>query len=358
MEPAVLPWLFHFRGPVAPPEEIVIVIVNEGTFKELGLSSLEPLPRSAHARLLDVLARYGAKKVFLDIVFKEEGRDPVQDREFAEALKKLPVSIAAYQKYYAQTGLDGAAHISYEMYYPQKMFAQSAEHVLLANVILDNDVVRRFKTGVGTLNDCTPMAEFIYSGRCEGQVVPGVRDFINYYGPPGSIPTVSYADLLHDRFPDQFQRLRGKMVFVGLHQETAVGVAWKDAFATSYGVSSRFGVEIHATAAGNILRRDWIRRASFGVEMIALNVAAFVVTFMLLQLAPLKALAFACSCAGFWAVAAYVCFLNNFFLPGFVLMFILLPFVLLVAVSVYYWILRRSFGRVESALGVKIQERR
>jgi len=83
MEPAVLPWLFHFRGPVAPPEEIVIVIVNEGTFKELGLSSLEPLPRSAHARLLDVLARYGAKKVFLDIVFKEEGRDPVQDREFA-----------------------------------------------------------------------------------------------------------------------------------------------------------------------------------------------------------------------------------------------------------------------------------
>jgi len=50
---------FQIRGAVAAPKELVIVTIDESTYRELSLSTLAALPRQIVAELLESLARSG-----------------------------------------------------------------------------------------------------------------------------------------------------------------------------------------------------------------------------------------------------------------------------------------------------------
>ncbi len=87
--------------------------------------------------------------------------------------------------------------------------------------------------------------------------------FLNFYGPPGTIPTISFHRLLN---PDQSQRLpdlKGKAVFVGLSE--VAGGEQRDSFRTVFSRpdgTDLSGVEIAATAFANLLEDEPIRPSS------------------------------------------------------------------------------------------------
>lgn len=89
---------------------------------------------------------------------------------------------------------------------------------------------------------------------------------INYYGPPGAIRTIPYHAVLHDDAPSDAKHaldLAGKVVFVGVSELSSADQ--KDGFYTVFsredGVDLS-GVEIVASAFGNLLTDDTLRRLS------------------------------------------------------------------------------------------------
>jgi adenylate cyclase len=88
--------------------------------------------------------------------------------------------------------------------------------------------------------------------------------YLNFYGPPGSIPTIPYyralqlGDELAD--PDSQHDLRGKAIFVGVSE--ALRPEQKDGFYTVFSKSpgnEMSGVEIAATAFANLMENSAIR---------------------------------------------------------------------------------------------------
>lgn len=83
-----LTWLFRLRGPVAPPEEVVVVSIDRETSGRLGLpDNPRKWPRDLHARLLDRLTEQGASVVAFDLMFQEH-RGAAADRAFAESVRR------------------------------------------------------------------------------------------------------------------------------------------------------------------------------------------------------------------------------------------------------------------------------
>ncbi|MGD8644132.1 MAG: CHASE2 domain-containing protein, partial [Chromatiales bacterium] len=82
-----LSWLFRLRGPVTPPEGVVVVTIDRESSDRFGLPNLpRKWPRELHAQLVERLHELGAGVVVFDVLFHEP-RDPEQDRRLAEALR-------------------------------------------------------------------------------------------------------------------------------------------------------------------------------------------------------------------------------------------------------------------------------
>ena len=83
-----LSWLFHVRGAIAPPSDVVVVGINSRTGDQLGLSSLpREWPRTIHARLVDELTRRGASAIVFDMQF-DKPKVARDDHVFATAVDK------------------------------------------------------------------------------------------------------------------------------------------------------------------------------------------------------------------------------------------------------------------------------
>jgi adenylate cyclase len=80
--------LFRVRGPRPAPPEVVVITIDKESADYFQLPN-EPRkwPRHLHAQLVDNLTRAGAAAVGFDIHFAES-RDPVQDRQFAQAIQR------------------------------------------------------------------------------------------------------------------------------------------------------------------------------------------------------------------------------------------------------------------------------
>jgi adenylate cyclase len=81
-----LDWLFHVRGPIAPPPEVAVVAINERDIEGLDLPALpRDWPRSIHGQLIERLVERGASVIVFDLDFQRP-KSPVPDAEFARAV--------------------------------------------------------------------------------------------------------------------------------------------------------------------------------------------------------------------------------------------------------------------------------
>src|SRR5262249_28301960 len=120
-----------------------------------------------------------------------------------------------------------------------------------------------------------------------------VERWVHYYGPPDTLPHISYKAALESA-PGYF---RNKAVFIGAHSIGSAFMEKKDELRTPFNVrsGSEAGralmptVEVHATQFLNLVRGDWLRRASGATEVLLLAVTALAFSFGLLRFPPLVA---------------------------------------------------------------------
>lgn len=280
-------YFLRFRGAENPGQEVMIVALDDATAKKLGPF---PLSRGMHARLLSKLKM--ASAVAFNMTFGTSS-DAEQDALFAAAIKShgkviLPC-VCAFSE-----GKD--KKIDEKINLPVMSLLSSTNNVGFLNIPTDEDaLVRRATLVDANYSPGTPIPSLAFAAVLTNLQDPlwkveehtldlagykiymdaSNRTLFNYWGPAGTIPTVSYADVLKGRvYPECFA---GKIVIVGYTDTRA-----RDAFLTPFTTPGSAattggkmpGVEIQASIMQSLLNGGIYREmpASFQAGFLALIV--------------------------------------------------------------------------------------
>jgi adenylate cyclase len=264
---------FLIQGPRKPPDGVAIVAIDDETVREAGTF---PLPRESRARVVDRLAALGAKVIALDLLFVDRDT-PEGDRALADALRKAPSVLAAAavfenQTQFAESGTDddlAGIPLAQRLLLPIRTLAEAAA-VGVVNVGTDQSGTPRhlplllrstagldasfslraasLATGQDPVIDPAGIAIGTRMIRTDGGYALPLR----FYGPRGTIPTLSASDVLADRIPRD--AVEGKILVVG-----ATVTGGGDVFPTPFDPVLP-GVEVLATAISHLVANDGLLR--------------------------------------------------------------------------------------------------
>lgn len=339
--------LFRFRGRVPPPKEIVLIVIDRDSYERLEVSHHKFWPRHFHVQLIERLKKWGIKRVVFDLFF-QVALDPEGDRQLAEAFKSVPSVFTSSKRGELEFDLEKSRH-NVNQYEPLDIFAEAAFGLGDAGFEIEHGAVRRIRPGLHEAFGIATLAEAAVAGLAPLDRV-SARDYIRYYGPAGSIPGISYHRALLGDDQELAELFRNKIVFVGYGVASGVVGAGKDEFMTPFGILT-YGVEIHATAAANILEGKWLRRIEPIYELLGALVLVFGLALCLLERTPQNgAVILGCAVVA-WLVLSYQAFLAGWYIPGVVAMGVVLPLTL-VGSSIFYYVisaqaqrhLRRAFS--------------
>lgn len=249
----------------APPDDVIIVAIDQYSLSELGRW---PWSRHVHAQLLQQLNREQPAAVGMDIIFSEP------ELQSANADTLLAQAIAQSQKVILPVLLESTrANGQIIETLPLSELIQHSADLGSVHAVLDTDSIARsvyLFEGVGTPTwQLFAQAVLNVAGRQPSQnrfgLTPdaGVNPFtlarkdqrmINFLGPPGHFPRISYAQVLKGEFPPGL--FKDKIVFVGA---TALGM--NDLLSTPVsGLGQPMaGVEFHANVLSAIRQQRLIQ---------------------------------------------------------------------------------------------------
>ncbi|MCA8927666.1 MAG: adenylate/guanylate cyclase domain-containing protein [Alphaproteobacteria bacterium] len=315
-EARLLDLRFRLRGPIAPPDSVVIAAIDEAAIDRLGWS---PPPRAAIAAAVRTILSAGPRVVALDLLFLDRtdadaalaaalapGDRVILGTAVGSALRnpateRPPGLVRALQRSVFGVVIDAPASGGPASAGPApRLFAPLPEilgHATLGHVNIsraDDTVAREIPLALrigaqGYLPALSVEAARRLLNLTRGEVAwqpgrglrLGPREIgtdragavpLDHYGPGGTIPTVSLLDVLDGRAPPAV--FRGRAVFIGASAESL-----SDRFATPFGTDTP-GAEVLATLTANLVAGDLIRHgprtAVLGTALaIALAVALF-----------------------------------------------------------------------------------
>jgi adenylate cyclase len=292
---------FALRGETNPGDDVVIVDIDAATFQ--ALDEPWPIPRSLHARVIDRVRRAGASVIAYDVQFTER-TDVSEDNALIAAVGRARDRIVLGTTEVTEAGetavlggeptLRKLGAVAGSMLFP--VDADGANRRLVYEV-------ERLKT-MAVASAELPTGEPVSRDRLDGD-----GEWIDFRGPPGTVPTVSFSDVLRGRVPAEF--FRGRAVVVGTSAPTLQDV---HPTATTDG-ELMSGAEIHANAISTVRRglplhgvADWIEIAM--VVLIGLAPALAGWRFGLRA-----SLAYVALTAAAWAIASYLLFRAGIVLP-------------------------------------------
>ena len=162
--------------------------------------------------------------------------------------------------------------------------------------------------------------------------------YVNYYGPPATIPTWSYADFLSGRVPEKV--VRDAVVFVGIARQK--WVEQKDGFYTVFSRPDGLdlsGVEIAATVYGNLLEERGLRPLSLAAVFALFTLTGIIYTWICRCNTPFRAGLWLLFFIGVLLGAAHIAFVQNNIWSPLVGPLVVQP--LLVFFGALYWHYRR-----------------
>jgi CHASE2 domain-containing sensor protein len=127
------------------------------------------------------------------------------------------------------------------------------------------------------------------------------RAWLDYYGPPGTIRSVSFTSVMRGRIPAGY--FRGKIVVVGTTSRSLGDYHWVSG-------SNRMmpGVEIHATAIESVLRHLPIKDAPDAVNYLIILIVGLLPALLARNFALTRIIAVAVGAAMLWLFAAQLAF--------------------------------------------------
>ena len=235
-----------FYTPSETIDDIVIVAIDDDSFRDLGLS---PWPRSYYADVINYLNQSAV--IGIDVIF-DLATDSENDSKLAASLKASNVVLALeYSLFsskngelYGETLLKpnatlGVPGVDYEMGF--------------VNLYLDSDgVVRSFTPHISGVEDHDHFSAVIVSERTGIPPELGSsRMLINYFAEPEGYEYISFSDVYNAEIERSY--FEGKIVLIGVtspieHDDYTVPISSVD----------MPGVEIHANLVQSILTQDYL----------------------------------------------------------------------------------------------------
>lgn len=318
IEGQTLTWRFQLRGVETPPPQAVILAIDDRSVAKIGRL---PIPRAQLAASVQKLIADKAAAIGLDLLLldPEQPSNGIQpsagDQALITALRGTDRSVLALAFFAPAPTPDEAAKKIAEgaafrivtrpsgpalgsVLRPSKMRAPFSPLPSLAGLghvnmpVEDDGTLRYVPVAIAFDDHYLPAFPIELTRRTlglapedvtlglGGQLVMGDRELrldgslrlpINYYGPAGTIPTLSLVDLLEDRVPAS--AIAGHVVLIGTN---ALGLG--DNFVTPFSQTMP-GVEVLATVTDNLLAGQILRRVDLkGWDLAAiliLGLAAF-----------------------------------------------------------------------------------
>jgi adenylate cyclase len=296
--------------PVTRPTEALLVYMDDAAHARLGQPLNAPWDRRLHARLIDRLTAAGARAVVFDIIFSDPATDPATDAALARAMTNHGRVVLAADT--APASYDARLVAMRRVTPPTPVLLGAAGEVGSAEMRPSADFVVR-QHFHGSRDDVLPSLSWA-AARAVGAETAREEErrfedrWVNYYGPAGTLPGISYDRALEPDVPAEL--FRGKVVFVGARLLTKFAGERKDEFRTPFsywnpGQLFMSGVEVQATLFLNLARGDWLRRWPWGVERILIVLAGALLGWGFVSLRPWTATGLAFGLALLTTLAAY-----------------------------------------------------
>lgn len=281
---------YRIRGEVGSPEDVVIVGIDDDSFRQMQLQW--PWPRAVHAELIDALADAGASVVAFDVLFLEPSRlGPEDDARLAEAATRAGNVIFGHKLTHIvdrnfrtsvldrpigeltqaawTLGLvnhppdpDRFARRSYlyanhqSQFQPSLSLAAVAAHLGIPIEIFAFDAT----SGVTSL----PLGEHHIGVLPQGPFAGTY--FINFLGGARTVRTIPYYQVLEGMVPPEW--LEGKIVLVGVLTPDL-----DDLFATPFFHQGLMpGVEVHANAVVTLLNGNPLQLPAPAITLLVIIV--------------------------------------------------------------------------------------
>jgi CHASE2 domain-containing sensor protein/predicted Ser/Thr protein kinase len=278
----------------------VLVEIDDATFnyfRDRNLPAQWPFARRYHARVIDELRRAGARVIAFDVQFTEP-TDRADDNALIEAVGRagnMVLSTTAVGPHGSTAVLGGDRVL-------RRLGARAGN----TSVIPDSDGVIRSTQysvhGLRTFGVAVAEAD-------TGRAVPpsrfgGVRNPvpIDYAGPPGTVPSISYSRVHSGRFPPGL--FAGKIAIVG-----ASAPALQDLHqAPTSGSAPMAGSEILANAAATVLAGIPLRAPSNAVTVLIIVLLSLVVPVAGMRLGTLSVALVGLGTLALWSLTTQLAF--------------------------------------------------
>jgi len=282
--------------PAERPRETVVIAVDDVTFDALRIQW--PFPRSMFARVTDRLHRAGAREIVLDVQFTEP-TEPQEDLALFDAIGRAGGAVLA-------TGESDDEGNTLVLGGEENLREIGA--VAAAADVPDEDagVVRGMERVVGRVPTiATAVAARAGRPLPRDAFGPGGTALIDFAGPPGTVHTVSFSDVLRGKVdPAVF---RDRIVVVGASAPTLQDV---HATSASRGVPMA-GPEIQANAILTALRGFPLRPAPGWAGLLAVAVLILLVPLVNLRFGVLASGGAALVAGAGYAAGAHALFLHG-----------------------------------------------
>ena len=289
---------FAVRGTQPAPHDVAVVGVDDKTFSALGLRW--PFPRRLDGDVIRILHADGARAIADDVQFTEPS-DPTDDGKLFDAVA------AARNVVLATTEVDSRGQTNV-LGGPANL---RAAHAVAAAANLPADggsVIRRYPDRMLGLPSFAVAAARMAGHRIDPAHFRHDTALIDFRGPPGTVPTYSFSDVLRGRVSRR--AFAGKVVVVG-----ATAPTLQDVHPTSTtGAQPMAGAEVQADAIWTALHDNPLSPASPWLAMAAILLGAAAAPLAALRLRVRTA-----TVVGFAVGAAYLALAQLTFDSGTVL---------------------------------------
>ncbi|MBC7971674.1 MAG: adenylate/guanylate cyclase domain-containing protein [Verrucomicrobia bacterium] len=255
---------FRLRGAVAPPQQVVILAIDDDSLtrgrdskdlKTLAAIQSWPWRRTAYADVIDKLMAAGARSIAVDVLWDLPSDRPEDDQRLQQTLQRYAgrVTLAALHASSQSNGggLD-------QLVYPDPMFQIEPKSIGFINCLTEPDGrFRRFASVYlnridADLRRSQPRLISFDEASLQASKLPLASprgEYLFFYGGQNTFTTVSFWHVLYPQnwaLLQQQQVFKDKIVLIG---PTAAFL--QDIHATPFGDVS--GVEIHANAIATVL---------------------------------------------------------------------------------------------------------